>query len=575
MAIKTGDNFLYRGKKPLDSRDSFDTILAMTTFAESSIDEGHISYVKETDKYYKFNSTNDVDTTLGKWREYNGGGGSSTDEKVKLDATSTDAKYLNELIDNSTIEVDATNNCLVVKKIDGQTATVAEINFLTGVTSNIQAQIDNLGKSMTMYGVFGTKADLLASVSPTPVDGNTAIVIADEDNNNKQMTYIYIASNSAWTQVAESSVAVRDFTTEPIDLATETTGILHKSKIDIAIARLADVLDKATYKGTGDGIVKQADKLTGLTATIAALNQAVADSHTHSNKTVLDKIVSNGIGSGFLADNGKYISILHIDATSPLYDSQIWIDNTDNTKPILKIYDGTDWVAISSASSGGASTADNVEYTNADYPSYTNVDLALDALFAKVYYVKPTCSLSASKSGGTFEIGTTITAPITFTWTTNKAITSQTLTGCTLTDASVRTAIYNTNVTADKTFTLSVSDGENSASSSVSYKFLNNVFWGSASTVETYDSTFISALSNKRLASAVKGTYSFNIASGEYGFWAVPSNMTISSVWIGGFEVTVDDLGTVSYTNAHGYTRDYKLYKTGKASLGAISAEIK
>lgn len=575
MAIKTGDNFLYRGKKPLDSRDSFDTILAMTTFAESSIDEGHISYVKETDKYYKFNSTNDVDITLGKWREYNGGGSSSTDEKVKLDAAATDAKYLNELIDNATIEVDTTNNYLIVKKIEGQTATVAEINFLTGVTSNIQAQIDNLGKSMTMYGVFGTKADLLASTTPTPVDGNTAIVIADEDNNNKQMTYIYITSNSAWTQVAESSVTVRDFTTEPINLATETTGTLHKSKIDTAIARLADVLDKATYKGTGDGIVKQADKLTGLTATIAALNQAVTDSHTHSNKTVLDKIVSNGIGSGFLADNGKYISILHIDTTSPLYDSQIWIDNTDNAKPILKIYDGTDWIAISSSSSGGASTADNVEYTNADYSSYTNVQLALDALFSKVYYVKPTCSLSASKAGGTFEMGTTITSPITFTWTTNKAITSQTLTGCTLVDASVRTAIYNTNITADKTFTLSVSDGENSASSSVSYKFLNNVFWGSASTAETYDSAFISALSNKKLTNAVKGIYSFNIASGEYGFWAVPSNMTISSVWIGGFEVTVDDLGTVSYTNAQGYTRDYKLYKTGKASLGAISAEIK
>ena len=575
MAIKTGDNFLYRGKKPLDSRDSFDTILAMTTFAESSIDEGHISYVKETDKYYKFNSTNTVDTTLGKWREYNGGGGSSTDEKVKLDAAATDAKYLNELIDNSTIEVDTTNNCLVVKKIEGQTATVAEINFLTGVTSNIQAQIDNLGKSMTMYGVFGTKADLLASTTPTPVDGNTAIVIADEDNDNKQMTYIYIESASAWTQVAESSVTVRDFTTEPIDLATETTGTLHKSKIDTAIARLADVLDKKTYRGTGDGIVKQADKLTGLTATIAALNQAVTDSHTHSNKAVLDKIVSNGIGNGFLADNGKYISILHIDVTSPLYDSQIWIDNTDNAKPILKIYDGTDWIAISSSSSGGASTADNVEYTNADYPSYTNVDLALDALFSKVYYVKPTCSLSASKAGGTFEMGTTISAPITFTWTTNKAITSQTLTGCTLVDASVRTAIYNTNVTSDKTFTLSVSDGENSASSSVSYKFLNNIFWGSASTVETYDSAFIRALSNKKLASAVKGTYPFNIASGEYGFWAVPSNMTISSVWIGGFEVTVDDLGTVSYTNAQGYTRDYKLYKTGKSGLGAISAEIK
>ena len=226
-------------------------------------------------------------------------------------------------------------------------------------------------------------------------------------------------------------------------------------------------------------------------------------------------------------------------------------------------------------SGSDSGTAENIKYTNENFPQYDNVDLALDALFNKVYYVKPICSLSASPSGGTFEMGTTISAPITFTWTTNKDIKSQTLTGCTLADESIRTATYNTNVTSDKTFTLSVSDGENSASSSVSYKFLNNVFWGSASTVETYDSTFISALSNKKLASAVKGTYSFNIASGEYGFWAVPSNMTISSVWIGGFEVTVDDLGTISYTNAQGYTRDYKLYKTGKASLGAISAEIK
>ena len=54
MSIRTGDNFSYRGKKPLDARDSFDTILAMTSFAEGSLDEGHISYVKETDKHYKF-----------------------------------------------------------------------------------------------------------------------------------------------------------------------------------------------------------------------------------------------------------------------------------------------------------------------------------------------------------------------------------------------------------------------------------------------------------------------------------------------------------------------------------------
>ena len=220
-------------------------------------------------------------------------------------------------------------------------------------------------------------------------------------------------------------------------------------------------------------------------------------------------------------------------------------------------------------------TAETTSYTNANYPDYTNVDLALNALFNKVYYVKPTCSLSVDKQGGTFEMGTVISAPITFNWTTNKDIKSQTLTDCTLADASVRSATYNTDVSSDKIFTLTVSDDESSASSSVSYKFMNNVFWGSASIADTYDSAFINALPNKKLTASVNGTYSFNVAEGEFGFWAVPSNMTISTIWVNGFSADLDYLGTVSYTNVKGYTTEYKLYKTSRPSLGAFSAEIK
>ena len=220
-------------------------------------------------------------------------------------------------------------------------------------------------------------------------------------------------------------------------------------------------------------------------------------------------------------------------------------------------------------------TAETTSYTNANYPDYTNVDLALNALFNKVYYVRPTCSLLVDKQGGTFEMGTVISAPITFNWTTNKDIKSQTLTDCTLADASVRSATYNTDVSSDKIFTLTVSDDENSASSSVSYKFMNNVFWGSASIADTYDSAFINALPNKKLTASVNGTYSFNVAEGEFGFWAVPSNMTISTIWVNGFSADLDYLGTVSYTNVKGYTTEYKLYKTSRPSLGTFSAEIK
>ena len=244
---------------------------------------------------------------------------------------------------------------------------------------------------------------------------------------------------------------------------------------------------------------------------------------------------------------------------------------TDKTWSSSKIYEEIEKLKNQGGLGGDAV---DVGYENESFPDYTNVDLALDALFAKVYYVKPTCTLSASPTGSTFEMGTVISAPITFTWTTNKDVTTQTLTDCVLADETVRTATYETDITTDKTFTLSVSDGENSATSSVSYKFMNNVFWGSAP-IGTYDSAFINALSSKKLTTSVKGTYSFNVASGEYGYWAVPSNMTISTVWIGGFEVTVEDCGTVSYENSKGYTREYRIYKTGQSGLGSISAEIK
>lgn len=282
----------------------------------------------------------------------------SSDEKVKLTSSSSDAHYLEDFIDNSTIEIDFINNKLIVKKIEGLNVTAAEINFLSGITSNIQEQIDSLGKSMTMYGVFDTKADLLASLSPAPVDGNTAIVVADETNENKQMTYIYIASSSTWTKVAESTISIRNFTTNPIDLDTETFGILKKEKIDNAIARLSDVLDKTTYKGSSDGVVKSADTIKDLIYTISELNNCISNSHAHINKQTLDKIVENGLGNRVLTDKGEYKELLVLSSTEPLDTYVLWADNTNSDKIILKIHDGDKWVSISGTGGGNSIIVD-------------------------------------------------------------------------------------------------------------------------------------------------------------------------------------------------------------------------
>lgn len=227
---------------------------------------------------------------------------------------------------------------------------------------------------------------------------------------------------------------------------------------------------------------------------------------------------------------------------------------------------------------GGSSgdTAENIAYVNADYSQYSNVDLALDALFAKVYYVKPTCSLSASPTGGTFEMGTTITAPITFTWTTNKDITTQTLSDCTLADETVRTATYDTDITSDKTFTLSVSDGENSATSTVSYKFMNKVHHGAVSIPDAYDSTFIFSLGGA-LKGNKNGSYTANVGDGQYFYIAMPTSYNNSDTLtgkIGGFDTDFGKVATIEHTNESGYTCDYNIYKSTNANLGSITMTI-
>ena len=117
MAISLIDNLKIQNKKQNVERDSFPTIADMVSYSPNYLPNLFHTMCEETGKMYVYNVNNDDDPVLGKWREY--GSGIGTDEKVKLTSTSTDAKYLNELIDNSTIEVDVNNDCLVVNKSDG------------------------------------------------------------------------------------------------------------------------------------------------------------------------------------------------------------------------------------------------------------------------------------------------------------------------------------------------------------------------------------------------------------------------------------------------------------------------
>ena len=79
MAIQVADNFSYQGAKPLDPRLKYNSVADMVAVSASTLYDGILAYVTATKTYYTYDSTNDVDVTLGKWRELEtGGSGGST-----------------------------------------------------------------------------------------------------------------------------------------------------------------------------------------------------------------------------------------------------------------------------------------------------------------------------------------------------------------------------------------------------------------------------------------------------------------------------------------------------------------
>lgn len=214
-----------------------------------------------------------------------------------------------------------------------------------------------------------------------------------------------------------------------------------------------------------------------------------------------------------------------------------------------------------------------VAYENTEHPEFTNVDTALDKLIHKVWYVAP--QITSFGIGSLVldnEIGTTI-PEVNFSWTLNKDVEKQELTGCTLTEAD-RTATYSVPFSSNKTFTLKVDDGENTASASKSFRFLPKVYSGVAEDSGVYDSAFILALGGS-LKTGKAGTYTMNLGANQYGWIAVPTSYgKVSKCFVGGFETELTDCGTISVTNASGYTQNYYLSRTPNSNLGNISMVV-
>ena len=245
----------------------------------------------------------------------------------------------------------------------------------------------------------------------------------------------------------------------------------------------------------------------------------------------------------------------------------------DNANKVLSVGDDGNIRLAEPSTLGGS--AELVSWTNDTYPDLTDVDKALRNLFAKVYYeaiaiISFTCSANSE-----YEIGTTLPAnSITFTWAYNKDVTGQTLTDCTI-ELADREAVYTEELSATKTFTLNCSDGTTNKSASKKISFLSPIYYGSCAEVAEYNSAFVLALENKKLASSNKSSYNFTCGAGEYSYFATPTSMKVTSAWVNGFQSSVEEVSVVSHTNASGHVSSYTISRFSNSGLGSFVAEVK
>ena len=246
----------------------------------------------------------------------------------------------------------------------------------------------------------------------------------------------------------------------------------------------------------------------------------------------------------------------------------------DNNGKLLSVgADGN--VALVEANALGNS-AENITYENENYPTYTNVDVAINEILARLDWVDVEIeSFVVSPNQTQFEYGYTVPAgTLTFQWLLNKNdITTISLTDMspTTTDVSCQ---YDYDLSNTKSFILTVGDGKATHSKTIKISFDSKIYWGSSTIPAEITSDWILGLSNERFATTKSGDFSFSVNTDEYGIIAIPSAFGTPICKIGGFETTLETIGSLSFVNASGGVKPYTVYKTGQRSLGAFTMNL-
>lgn len=178
--IQIIDNFEHRSKLPNFARDQFDTLEEMKNVRDEDIDEGHISYCISTDKHYKFNASNAIDQSTGKWREFKGEKGDPG--KDGQDGTNVSS--------NLTAFVFKSSEIIPSKPVGGSWN--SDTNVFTPPTGWYTTDQNMVGTIWMSWAVFQTTGTIQGEWStPVRITGENG----KDGQDGKSIEFIYKVSN--------------------------------------------------------------------------------------------------------------------------------------------------------------------------------------------------------------------------------------------------------------------------------------------------------------------------------------------------------------------------------------------
>ena len=178
-----------------------------------------------------------------------------------------------------------------------------------------------------------------------------------------------------------------------------------------------------------------------------------------------------------------------------------------------------------------------------------------------------------SNNIGTVEIGYVINT-VTVSWELNKEAENQILEGEAL-EISARSKVLNgLEISANKSFTLTVTDERGATdSASTSISFLNGVYYGVLESGADIDSSKILAMT-KRLQGSRGINFTVNAGASQKIAYALPTRYGTPNFNVGGFDGGFSLAKTFSFTNASGYTESYAVWLSDNVGLGSTTVSV-